>query len=103
MLLVLVALMWPAKAVAQSAQIMEYYHTDALGSVRAVTNQQGQVISRHDFMPFGEEVAPVTPPTEKQLFTGKERDAESGLDHFGARYYGSSIGRFVGPNDPVLK
>jgi RHS repeat-associated protein len=28
-------------------------------------------------------------------FTGKERDAESGLDNFGARYYGSSLGRFV--------
>jgi len=28
------------------------------------------------------------------LFTGKERDAESGLDNFGARYFGSSLGRF---------
>jgi RHS repeat-associated protein len=28
-------------------------------------------------------------------FTGKERDAESGLDMFGARYYGSSLGRFM--------
>ena len=28
-------------------------------------------------------------------FTGKERDAESGLDNFGARYFGSSLGRFM--------
>lgn len=28
-------------------------------------------------------------------FTGKERDAESGLDMFGARHYGSSLGRFM--------
>lgn len=28
-------------------------------------------------------------------FTGKERDSESGLDNFGARYYGSSLGRFM--------
>ena len=34
-------------------------------------------------------------------FTGKERDAESGLDYFGARYYGSSMGRFMSP-DPVI-
>jgi RHS repeat-associated protein len=34
-------------------------------------------------------------------FTGKERDAESGLDYFGARYYGSSMGRFMSP-DPIL-
>jgi len=33
-------------------------------------------------------------------FTGKERDSESGLDNFGARYYGSSMGRFTSI-DPV--
>jgi RHS repeat-associated protein len=31
-------------------------------------------------------------------FTGKERDTESGLDEFGARYYGSSLGRFMTPD-----
>jgi RHS repeat-associated protein len=30
--------------------------------------------------------------------TGKERDTESGLDYFGARYYGSSMGRFQSPD-----
>jgi len=34
-------------------------------------------------------------------YTGKERDTESGLDYFGARYYGSSMGRFMSP-DPVF-
>jgi len=33
-------------------------------------------------------------------FTGKERDTESGIDMFGARYYGSSLGRFMTP-DPL--
>lgn len=32
--------------------------------------------------------------------TGKERDTESGLDYFGARYYGSNMGRFMSP-DPL--
>jgi RHS repeat-associated protein len=32
------------------------------------------------------------------LFTGKERDAESGLDYFGARYYASSMGRWMSPD-----
>jgi RHS repeat-associated protein len=27
--------------------------------------------------------------------TGKERDSETGLDYFGARYYGSNMGRFM--------
>jgi RHS repeat-associated protein len=35
-----------------------------------------------------------------QKFTGKERDAESGLDYFGATYYGSALGRFRSP-DPA--
>ena len=30
--------------------------------------------------------------------TGKERDAESGLDYFGARYYGSTMGRWLSPD-----
>jgi len=33
--------------------------------------------------------------------TGKERDAESGLDNFGKRYFGSSLGRFQTP-DPFI-
>ena len=31
-------------------------------------------------------------------FTGKERDSESGLDYFGARYYGSAMGRYMSPD-----
>jgi RHS repeat-associated protein len=35
---------------------------------------------------------------QSHKFTGKERDAESGLDEFGARYYASSLGRFMIPD-----
>ena len=35
-------------------------------------------------------------------FTGKERDSESGNDYFGARYYGSSMGRFMSPDPSGL-
>jgi RHS repeat-associated protein len=35
-------------------------------------------------------------------FTGKERDAESGNDYFGARYYASSMGRWLSP-DPSME
>ena len=41
------------------------------------------------------DVSVTTPPYH---FTGKERDSESGLDNFGARYYEFSIGRFVTPD-----
>ena len=33
-----------------------------------------------------------------QKFTGKERDQETGLDYFGARYYGGALGRFTSPD-----
>jgi RHS repeat-associated protein len=34
----------------------------------------------------------------QSIFTGKERDAESGNDYFGARYYASTMGRFMSPD-----
>jgi RHS repeat-associated protein len=35
-------------------------------------------------------------------YTGKERDTESGLDYFGARYYASSMGRWMSPDPSGL-
>jgi RHS repeat-associated protein len=34
----------------------------------------------------------------RSRYTGKERDTESGNDYFGARYYASSMGRFMSPD-----
>lgn len=96
----LLVLLLPTSVLAQSGQIVEYYHLDALGSVRVVTDQAGQVIARHDFLPFGEEWSPPANAKEKKLFTGHERDAETGLDYFGARYYRPQVGRFT-TIDPV--
>jgi RHS repeat-associated protein len=85
---------------AQAPVIVEYYHTDPLGSVRAVTTADGSVDRRHDFFPFGvEHNAPSA--EQKRWYTGKERDAETGLDYFGARYYASQSGRFT-TVDPVV-
>ncbi len=87
-----------------------YLHTDHLGTTRLITDQNGNVVSRHDFAPFGEEIpanqvgrdAHFGPynDTVNQQFTAKERDPESGLDYFGARYYGSALGRFTSPDEP---
>ena len=85
-----------------------YLSYDHLGSVRLVTDQNANVISRHDYLPFGEEILASTAgrtsqwgpnaDTITQKFTGQERDAESGLDYFGARYYGSALGRWTSPD-----
>jgi RHS repeat-associated protein len=37
---------------------------------------------------------------KRYKFTGKEWDAESSLDYFGARHYASSLGRYMRPDDP---
>ena len=91
-----------------SAQIVEYYHLDGLGNVRAITDAAGNVTERHDYLPFGEECTtgpcatnPGVGAGQPRKFTGKERDQETGLDYFGARYYGSKIGRFT-TVDPVV-
>ncbi len=106
--LALLASLWAPAAFAVNPGRVEYYHRDALGNVRVVTDESGQVIERHDYLPFGEECtigACATNPgvgTGQPLkFTGKERDAETGLDYFVARYYGSKIGRFT-TTDPVM-
>jgi RHS repeat-associated protein len=86
----------PTLAAAQSpGEVVEYYHLDALGSVRVVTNQTGTVIRRHDFKPFGEEINGTFPNPDRKLFTGQERDSETALDYFGARYFRTGIGRFT--------
>ena len=86
-------LVLPIAAGAQGTEQVFYYDTDAIGSVRAVTDASGTV-SYYDFTPFGEPWSvPSTPGTRQ--FAGKERDANSGLDYFGARYYASQTGRFT--------
>jgi RHS repeat-associated protein len=40
-------------------------------------------------------------PRISHRFTGKERDEETGLDHFGARYFSGAQGRFTSA-DPIF-
>ncbi|HEV3037800.1 MAG TPA: RHS repeat-associated core domain-containing protein [Candidatus Angelobacter sp.] len=88
----------------------QYLAKDALGSTRLITASDASVVARYDLMPFGELVPagfasrssiPGYGPlgSTRQLLTGKERDAETGLDFFEARYYASIQGRFTSPDD----
>jgi RHS repeat-associated protein len=87
-----------------------FLSSDHLGSTRLVTDENGNTVSRHDYIPFGEEIAANSGGRDgtfgaqdfvNQKFTGKERDQETGLDYFGARYFGSALGRFTSP-DPLM-
>ena len=74
---------------------------------RLVTDQNTNVVSRHDYLPFGEEIpaGSIGRSTQygaldavEQKFTGQQRDEESQLDYFNARYYGGALGRFTSPD-----
>ncbi len=77
-----------------------YYFSDNLGSASVITDNQGVIKEESDYYPFGGEIVIASADSNHYKFTGKERDAESGLDYFGARYYASSMGRFMSP-DPL--
>ena len=94
-----------------------YLFADMLGSVRTITNDVGAVVECYDYLPFGRMLGSGVggrgscypdPPDANydsrapQKFTGKERDAETGLDYFGARYFSSPQGRFTSPDIVLL-
>ena len=66
-----------------------------------VTKATGTVLDDSDHYPFGGERLPayVNTCAQNYKFTGKERDSESGLDYFEARYYSSGYGRFMSPDE----
>jgi RHS repeat-associated protein len=81
-----------------------FVHSDWLGTVR-VRNQYSNpaFIETCLSLPFGDGLSCPTQyfsDFSPLHFTGKERDSESGLDNFGARYDSSSMGRFMSP-DPI--
>lgn len=92
-----------------------YLTSDHLGSTRVVTKSDGTVKARYDYLPFGEEIPSTLggrgsvigyggTDSTRQKFTQKERDNESKLDYFGARYYSGPQGRFTSSDpNPVTK
>ena len=79
-----------------TAELTYFYHPDHLGSASWITDLSGQPVQHLQYKPFGgdyiDQQDPNTEYSERFRFTGKERDAETGYDYFGARYYSSSLG-----------
>jgi RHS repeat-associated protein len=90
---------------------VQWLVADHLGTPRIVLDQSGSLanVKRHDYLPFGEELFAGTGGRTiaqgysadgvRQQFTAKERDVETGLDYFLARYYSSVQGRFLSPDE----
>ena len=78
---------------------VHYYFSNNVGSHTMVTSATGVCEQDIDYFSYGGVIKDhcATVP-QHYKFTGKERDTESGLDMFGARYYGSSLGRFMTPD-----
>jgi RHS repeat-associated protein len=95
-----------------------HFHLDHLGTPRLITSDNAQLVSYHDYYPFGDEKSSYWQEgpsaagfdrEEPMKFTGHERDfalgmgAEDGhaVDYMHTRYYSPTVGRFLSV-DPVL-
>jgi RHS repeat-associated protein len=99
--------------VAESNGTVRWMVKDALGTPRMMPDQTGSLagVKRRDFLPFGEELLAgvgsrttaqgygTSSDSVRQKFTGQERDLETGLDYFIARYYSGTQGRFTSPDE----
>jgi len=79
-----------------------FYFSDALGSTRVVAGSDGTVCYDADLYPYGGLRAYNSSCAPNQVFTGQERDSETGNDYYGARYYSSQFGRFISPDPAAL-
>ncbi len=85
-----------------------FYHTDALGSVTAITDNTGNLVESYQYDSFGNPtiynstntVIPESLIGNSYLFTGREYDSESGLYYYRHRYYDPKVGRFIS-EDPI--
>ncbi|SOD56024.1 RHS repeat-associated core domain-containing protein [Pseudoxanthomonas wuyuanensis] len=94
---VVAALLW-LLALSTSAQTVRYIHTDALGSVAVVTDQNRNVVERREYEPYGRQLTPAI--KDGPGYTGHVQDAATGLTYMQQRYYDPGIGRFLSV-DPI--
>jgi RHS repeat-associated protein len=77
---------------------VHYYLSDHLNSTSMVISSAGVTEDESDYSAFGTEYPVTSSGANHYKFSGKERDSESQLDYFGARYYSNAFGRFLTPD-----
>ncbi len=85
--------------------LIRYQYANHLGSAGFETDSDGNVISYEEYHPYGTTAYRSAKPRfdlslKRYRFTGKERDDETGLYYFGARYYAAWLGRWTS-TDPA--
>jgi RHS repeat-associated protein len=83
----------------RSSAVAEYYHTDALGSTLALTDETGITETTYSYDSFGNTMVTGSSINPFQ-YTGRENDG-AGLYYYRARYYSPQLERFISP-DPLL-
>jgi RHS repeat-associated protein len=71
---------------------------DQVGSAQVVTDASGVIKEQIEYHPYGEERFITNIVANHYRFTGKEHDNETNDDYFGARYYSSTLSRFLTPD-----
>ncbi|MCO5182295.1 MAG: RHS repeat-associated core domain-containing protein [Candidatus Promineofilum sp.] len=85
----------------ESHNYLHYLHWDHLGSTVLTTwNSSGTRQSERAYYAFGDDRRTVNTPLTDNLFTGQKQD-ESGLYYYNARYYDPEIGHFISPDTIV--
>jgi RHS repeat-associated protein len=95
----------PLEQIASDGTI-RYYHQDALGSTRALTNANGQLDSVYLYDPYGNTISWSGSPAPNPFqFAGEYTDAESGLQYLRARYYDPTTAQFLtrDPMEPLTR
>jgi RHS repeat-associated protein len=77
-----------------STPAIKYNLDDHLGSSNVLVDENGTLVNREEYYPFGE-TSFGSYSKKRYRFCGKEKDAESGLYYYGARYYAPWLCRFV--------
>ncbi|MCK4668117.1 RHS repeat-associated core domain-containing protein [Candidatus Dependentiae bacterium] len=74
-----------------------YFHQNFLGSIAMITDKDGNIEEHNKYEPFGDIIwsKSYVDTDNDYKFTGKERDKESNLDYFNARYLDTKLGRFM--------
>jgi RHS repeat-associated protein len=99
---------YDADLTGQTGGPMYFHLSDWLGTRRQQTDYAGNPVLNFTGLPYGDGLATIPVSTAdvadatEHHFTGKERDTESGNDNLGARYYASSMGRFLSPDPSSL-